>query len=563
VLFSSYPKTCILRDINTDKTIHTLIGHSDIVNAHDITPDGERAISGSFDHNCILWNLDSYEELPQKNGHTFFVDSIAISADGKKAISGSWDTTCILWDINTSQPEQTLNGHTNFVKSVALTSDGKRALSGSKDNTCILWNLCTGQVEQQMTEHTDCVNSVALTPCGKLAFSGSYDKSCILWDLSTGNQIRKFTGHTDKVMSVAITPDGKLALSGSMDNTCILWNLRTNKISQTLKGHKSAVFAIAITPDGRKAFTGSMDSTCILWDLNTGHIIRVYKGHSWGIKSVAISADGKRALSGSWDQSCILWDLSTGKQLTRVVVNTFVNAVTFKTNRMLLGTGSGEVIILDVDRGLLNSGKPVITINQIWDFELKQYLSPLAVCPSCGHRFSSPISVIDTIEKITCDAGLKPKQSPCLELPDKYWLDPGLLSNCPKCGEGLKFNPFMVLDPEEEKKKNKAEEERKFADLYEKAETAFSDGNWDTAFKLYLKLIQAEQFDENYMNYNMAICRINTLTTNDPKIIANIDVLIRLLREKGKNEEAQLISDKLKERLDAIMPKKSWWKKMF
>ena len=24
------------------------------------------------------------------------------------------------------------------------------------------------------------------------------------------------------------------------------------------------------------------------------------------------------------------------------------------------------------------------------------------------------------------------------------WEEPGLLSECPKCGEGLKFNPFVV-----------------------------------------------------------------------------------------------------------------------
>jgi len=49
-----------------------------------------------------------------------------------------------------------------------------------------------------------------------------------------------------------------------------------------------------------------------------------------------------------------------------------------------------------------------------------------------------------TIRKITKKAGLKPEQSPCLELPDEAWEDPGLLGNCPKCGEKLKFNPFIA-----------------------------------------------------------------------------------------------------------------------
>jgi len=49
-----------------------------------------------------------------------------------------------------------------------------------------------------------------------------------------------------------------------------------------------------------------------------------------------------------------------------------------------------------------------------------------------------------TIEEITKKTGLKPEQSPCLELPDAAWEEPGLLGNCPKCGEKLKFNPFIA-----------------------------------------------------------------------------------------------------------------------
>jgi hypothetical protein len=51
---------------------------------------------------------------------------------------------------------------------------------------------------------------------------------------------------------------------------------------------------------------------------------------------------------------------------------------------------------------------------------------------------------VETIETITKKAGLKPDQSPCLELPDEAWEDPGLLGNCPRCGAELKFNPFIA-----------------------------------------------------------------------------------------------------------------------
>ena len=41
-------------------------------------------------------------------------------------------------------------------------------------------------------------------------------------------------------------------------------------------------------------------------------------------------------------------------------------------------------------------------------------------------------------------ANLSPDQSPCLELPDKAWDEPRLLSECPLCRKPLRFNPFIV-----------------------------------------------------------------------------------------------------------------------
>lgn len=85
-----------------------------------------------------------------------------------------------------------------------------------------------------------------------------------------------------------------------------------------------------------------------------------------------------------------------------------------------------------------------MTIKRIWDFESQQYLSLSADCPLCGLRFSPPASVLETIETIIKKTGLRPGQSPCLELPDEAWEDPGLLGECPKCGGKLRFNPFVA-----------------------------------------------------------------------------------------------------------------------
>ncbi len=78
-----------------------------------------------------IWN-----PIPQAiqtlRGHTSVVYAVSITPDGKRAVSGSMDDTCILWDLSTGEAIQTLRGHTSWVNAVSITPDGKRAVSGSK-----------------------------------------------------------------------------------------------------------------------------------------------------------------------------------------------------------------------------------------------------------------------------------------------------------------------------------------------------------------------------------------------------------------------------------------------
>jgi hypothetical protein len=68
----------------------------------------------------------------------------------------------------------------------------------------------------------------------------------------------------------------------------------------------------------------------------------------------------------------------------------------------------------------------------------------------------------------------------------------------------------------------------------------------------------------------MANCSLNSLSTDNPKIINNTNILIQQLRDKGANDKAQILAIKLIERLGTIkqeeLKKKAgapWWKKMF
>ncbi len=99
-----------------------------------------------MDNTCILWDLETGQTLQTLRGHTSRdIRAVSITPDGQRAISGSLDNTCILWDLGTGQVLKTLKGHYSTFNAISITPDGKRAICCSIDDTCILWDLETGK----------------------------------------------------------------------------------------------------------------------------------------------------------------------------------------------------------------------------------------------------------------------------------------------------------------------------------------------------------------------------------------------------------------------------------
>jgi WD40 repeat protein len=659
-LSGSTDNTCIFWDINSGKALFTLKGHTDDVLCVSMTPDGQRGISCSKDNTCILWDLTTGRALHTLKGHADTVHSVSITPDGQRAISCSKDNTCILWDLNTCAVLLTFKGNNRHIsitsdgkvaiyssyendhrlvardlktgkvlksliiddkiEDVSITPDGTKVIASVPYNPYFLWNLTSGEVFQPPKGSYDWNYAISITADGKMAVSGTRGNSVISWDLVTGGRCKIMKGHTAPIESVSITPDGRLGISGSEDNTCIIWNIETGIESKTLSEHLAFADKISITPDGGKAISFVNGNSCVLWDLKTGEVIQTInglekynstayeisittdgqrailqshkndffvwnlfngkafqttlgdddagyivsitptgqktinklneftsseldyvvtgrnikefvtnssperkcsttpdrkcqisykwqenskyhlenmvsgetlkifkrlssgvlaispngkyaisrsldntcdlwvwdirteellvtlKGHTAFVRTVAILPDGTRTITGSDDRTAILWDLKSGKKMAIYSGGFRIDRIQYYPNLLLIigDSDSGIVKFLCTDKNVVCPNRAITTIQQIWDFELQQFQESIVDCPLCGHRFPPPGSVLDKVINITKTNGLRPDQSPCMQLPHDAWEDPGLLSNCPICGEGLKFNPFIV-----------------------------------------------------------------------------------------------------------------------
>jgi WD40 repeat protein len=168
------------------------------------------------------------------------------------------------------------------------------------------------------------------------------------------------------------------------------------------------------------------------------------------IKKPIISPDGKMIVSGSDDNTLKLWDTETGKEIATLAGHIGeVNTCAFSPDGSVIACGDelGNFYLYKL-KGF-DIGSPIITACKLWLFCIYNnqgsYDDKLTTdCPYCGTRFTVYANIIDTICSINLYCHIVPDDSPCLKLPGESWDEPRLLSECPKCGGKLKFNPFVV-----------------------------------------------------------------------------------------------------------------------
>jgi len=79
-----------------------------------------------------LWDLQEERVVLTLRGHTLQVDSLAISADGRRAVSAAGDQTLRIWDLNLKPVSRDHWHHDAPVGAVATSTDGKRVVSASE-----------------------------------------------------------------------------------------------------------------------------------------------------------------------------------------------------------------------------------------------------------------------------------------------------------------------------------------------------------------------------------------------------------------------------------------------
>ncbi len=301
--------------INTSNSFPALVkefsvnGTKDAIYGVTISPDGKILAGASSEKIIELWDLQTDKKIQTLKGHTGRVYDVQFSPDGKRLVSASDDRKVIIWDAATGKILNTLEGHQERVYTAIFSPDGKAIASSSADRTIRLWNAETGKPINTILEKS-WVYDVSFTPDGKVLASGSKDGAIRLWNVETGKVVKTFVENGSAVRSLVYGNDGKAIASAMEDNTVRLWDGKTGQIKDVLTGHTGEVHTIAFSNDGQLLASGSADKTVRIWALKNKRSPQVLSEHERGVTSVEFSNDQKLLISGSLDGKVKIWKLA-------------------------------------------------------------------------------------------------------------------------------------------------------------------------------------------------------------------------------------------------------------
>jgi len=293
-----------------------LRGHGGPVRAVAIAPDGETAISGSFDSSAIRWSLKRNAALQVMRFHEGAVNAVAFLKDGRMMTAGE-DGRIALWGAGEQTPATMLEGHKGPVVALAVSPDGATIASASWDRTVRLWPLA-GAAPRVLEGHQQNVNAVAFAPDGRTLVSAGYDATLRLWPLADGAPI--VASLPTPLNAVAVAPDGEIATAGA-DGKIYFFDASGAPRGEVTTG-PMPVIALAVSGDGALVAAAGIRGSVAIIERSSGTLARTLVGPGLPVWSLAFFPDNHTLLTGGTDRMVRRWDATTGEPVGALPLGT-------------------------------------------------------------------------------------------------------------------------------------------------------------------------------------------------------------------------------------------------
>ena len=286
-------------------------------------------ISGSYDHRIILWDTLTSTSIHTLKGHTDIINDLELISN-KRLASCSDDKTIKIWNLSDlanrkeriSLLEKTLLGHESGVICLQYFNNDI-LLSGGSDNLVIVWDLINYDIKYKLSGHSDWVYCLEMLS-NNLFASGSFDSTIRIWNIDDIKQdCQILEGHLSNVKYLKRISENAL-ISGSSDGLIKIWDYKNciEKTPNLFKHEESneditfgSIESIRILSKKRLA-VGYSDGTILVYDCNFQTVKAILNSN--GETKCLKELPDNRLASGHDNGSIIIWDLNTNEILFRL-----------------------------------------------------------------------------------------------------------------------------------------------------------------------------------------------------------------------------------------------------
>ena len=284
----------------------TLKGHGGPIKGIDVSPDGSRILTASFDFSVGLWRGSTPVWL---EAHRAAVNAVRF-VDGNRAVSAGDDFQLYLWDLRTGESRH-LGGHKNKVHAIELSPDGGTVASAAWDGWIGLWPLDGGK-PRFLKGHRSNVSDVAYTADGRTLYSASADGTIRTWDPVRGTRKRFFLRHGFGVNTLVLNDAGKWLAYGSLDGTVrVVDSLSGDRIAD-FTSSRTPILAMAANSDFSILAVGDGEGFIKVIDARSWSVLRNFRatlrGPVWALR---FSADGRNIHAGGLDDAMYSWPVES------------------------------------------------------------------------------------------------------------------------------------------------------------------------------------------------------------------------------------------------------------
>ena len=282
-----------------------LTGHGGPVRGIDVSPDGSRLLTASFDYSVGLWQAGAPVWL---EAHDAAVNAVRF-IDASTAVSAGDDNHVRLWDLERGVSER-LGSHRAKVVSLALSPDRSLVASASWDGRIGLWPV-SGAPARFLEGHGAGVNDVVFSADGARLYSGSTDGTVRVWDVARGVQTRHMLKGRFGINTLALDEEAGWLAYGGVDGATRVLDLESARGIADFTLQRRPILAMAFDAESGRLAVGDGEGFIKVIDSRAWTVLRDFRAALRGpVWALAFSADGRDILAGGIDDALYSWPVA-------------------------------------------------------------------------------------------------------------------------------------------------------------------------------------------------------------------------------------------------------------